>query len=72
MIPVKRTSQVNCKANIEQVEETLPVLFEPDELAVYDTFSVVERGSTSKVKIDVVHTANYDIVLRKHTILDSL
>ena len=59
------------------MEEAQPALLEPDELAswpgglaVYYTFTVVERGSTYKVKIDdVIHTGNYDIVLRKHTIL---
>ena len=57
----------------------MPVLFELDELtpwpqglAIHETVTAVKRGSTSKIKIDVINKTNHDIVLRKHTILGSL
>ena len=79
VIPAKRTIQLNCRANTGPVEEAMPVLFEPDELtpwpqvlAIHETVTAVKRGSTSKIKIDVIKTTNHGIVLRKHTILGSL
>ena len=79
VIPAKRTVQVNCRANTGPVEEAMAVLFEPDELtpwpqglAIHEMVTTVKRGSTSKIKIDVISKTNHDIVLQKHTILGSL
>ena len=79
VIPAKKTCKVNCLANTGPVEETTLVLFEPDELtpwpdglSVHETVTTVKQGSTSQVKIDVTNTTNHDIVVRKHTVLESL
>lgn len=63
IIPANRTIKIHCRANTGPVEETTPVLFEPDEmeswpdgLTVHETLTTVKQGSRSQIKIDVTNT----------------
>ena len=79
IIPKNKTVYVTCRANTGPVEQTTPVLFEPDELnrwphglEISETLTNIKKGTVSKVKISVNNSTDHDIILKNHTTLGRL
>ena len=78
-IPKKTTKTIPCRANTGTVENTRPVLFEPDEkaewppgLIVHETLTSVKRGKSTIMEIQVTNDTMHDLVLPGRTVLGSL
>ena len=78
-IPKKATKTVPCRANTGTIENTTPVLFEPDEkqewppgLIVHETLTSVKRGKSTIMQVQVTNDTMHDIVLPGRTVLGSL
>ena len=79
IIPKNKTVYVTCRANTGPVENTTPVLFEPDELnqwpqglEINEMLTTIKKGTVSKVKISVNNSTNHDIIIKNHTTLGRL
>ena len=79
IIPKNKTVYVTCCVNTGPVEQTTPVLFEPDELnqwpqglEINETLTNIQKETVSKVKISVSNSTNSDIILKSHTTLGRL
>ena len=78
LIPANSEKSVPCRAKTGYIEQTLPVLFEPDEntklstgLDLHETLTSVKRGTKAVLQINV-HNTTSDILLRNRTILGRL
>ena len=79
IIPRGQVVNVSCRANTGPVSATIPVLFEPDEMAqwptglqIYETLKTVKKGSVSRIDIEVRNTSQHDITLANRTPLGRL
>ena len=79
LIPANGEKSVPCRAKTGYIEQTLPVLFEPDEntklstgLDLHETLTSVKRGTKAVLQISVHNTTSRDILLRNRRILGRL
>jgi hypothetical protein len=70
---------VPCRARTGYIDQTLPVLFEPDEntqlstsLELHETLTSVKKGTKAILQITVHNTTSHDILLRNRTALGRL
>ena len=81
MIPAKSERNVPCRARTGYIDQTLPVLFEPDEntqlstsleFELHETLTSVKKGTKAILQITVHNTTSHDILLRNRTALGRL
>ena len=79
LIPAKSERNVPCHARTGYIDQTLPVLFEPDEntqlstgLELHETLTSVKKGTKTILQITVHNTTSHDILLRNRTVLGRL
>ena len=71
--------KISCRANTGPLTNSIPVLFEPDELEslphgleVPEALLTLTKGKTSRVDIEVHNTSNHDITLKGRTVMGRL
>lgn len=78
VIPAGRNMNVKCRVKVEQLEESVPVVFEPDELqcwpqelTITEKLLTVHRGQR-RINLCVNNTSKHEVVLRGGTELGRL
>ena len=77
-IPSGHSLKVKCRVKVPDVESSIPVVFEPDELQNWpEELSINEKVLTlrqgqRKLCINVINTSNHDVVLHGGTMLGRL
>ena len=78
VIPAGRNMNVKCRVKVEQLEESVPVVFEPDELqcwpqelTITEKLLTVHRGQR-RINLCINNTSKHEVVLRGGTELGRL
>ena len=78
-IPAGATMRLKCRARVGLVPESIPVIFEPDEvkewpeeLEISDNLLTLPKGSCQRVTISVVNKSGHEVTLRGGTVLGRL
>ncbi|KAK3720025.1 hypothetical protein QZH41_005170 [Actinostola sp. cb2023] len=79
IIPKQQSLKITCRADTGPVAESIPVLFEPDELChlpqgleVPEALLTLTKGKTNIVDIEVLNTTHHDIKIRGRTVMGTL
>ena len=78
-IPKGQTMSISCRANYFSMEDKMPVLFEPvedsnlpDGLHISEKLTVVNRGNSCRLKVDVTSNLTRDVTILKQTEIGQL
>ena len=78
-IPAGSTMKLKCRAKVGTVTDSIPVIFEPDEIKEWpeelefsDKLLTLPKGSCQRINISVVNTSGHEVVLRGGTVLGRL